>query len=264
MALEPRKYCIVANWKCNGTTDFVRDIVNNLINDLEFDQSKLDLIVLPGLLHINLAKARINDNVMIGSQNVSAFPGNVDNYTGEVSAQQLADYEIEWVLIGHNERRRHYNESQEHINQKVEQAREANLGLIYCVGENLEQRESEMTYDIINQQLGSIKEILDKTQWRRVIIAYEPIWALNTGKIASADQTQEAVELIRAWLKDNCSDEVSKQTRILYGGPVTESNTENLIKLKDVDGFLVGSTSCKPVFRSIFDMILAQANRDLK
>mmetsp|Transcript_31646 Transcript_31646/g.48406 ORF Transcript_31646/g.48406 Transcript_31646/m.48406 type:complete len:101 (+) Transcript_31646:487-789(+) len=99
--------------------------------------------------------------------------------------------------------------------------------------------------------------------WKKVIIAYEPIWALNTGKIASADQTQEAMEMIRTWLKENCSEEISKQTRILYGGPVTETNTENLIKLKDVDGFLVGSTSCKPVFRSIFDMIHAHAQREM-
>jgi triosephosphate isomerase len=109
--------------------------------------------------------------------------------------------------------------------------------------------------------LSSIKEKLDETKWEKVIIAYEPIWALNTGKIASADQTQEAMELIRAWLRDNCSAEIANQTRILYGGPVTETNTENLIKLKDVDGFLVGSTSCKPVFRSIFEMLFAQAKR---
>ena len=105
-----RKYAVIANWKCNGTTDFVRDIVTNLINDLEYDTSKLDFLVLPGMLHINLAKARIADHVMIGAQNVSAFgsgPGN----TGEVAAEQLADYEIEWVMIGHNERRRFFNET---------------------------------------------------------------------------------------------------------------------------------------------------------
>lgn len=83
---QQRKYCVVANWKCNGTTDFVRDIVTNLINDLEYDTDKLDFIVLPGMLHVNLAKARINDYVMIGSQNVSAYPGFTDSYTGEVSA----------------------------------------------------------------------------------------------------------------------------------------------------------------------------------
>lgn len=104
-----RKNLVVANWKCNGTTDFVRDIVTNLINDLEYDHSLLDMIVLPGMLHINLAKARINDYIMVGSQNVSQHPNGA--FTGEVSAEQLCDYEIEWVLIGHNERRRHFGES---------------------------------------------------------------------------------------------------------------------------------------------------------
>lgn len=115
---KKKKYCIIANWKCNGTTDFVRDIVTNLINDLEYDTEKLDFIVLPGMLHINLAKARIQDHVMIGSQNVSAYPGG--DQTGEVSAEQLADYQIEWVLIGHNERRRYFNETQDIVNAKIE------------------------------------------------------------------------------------------------------------------------------------------------
>lgn len=255
-----RKYMVVANWKCNGTTDFVRDIVTNLINDLEYDQSKLDLIVLPGMLHINLAKARINDYVMVGSQNVSQHPNGA--FTGEVSADQLNDYEIEWVLVGHNERRRHFGETQEVINAKVDQARSGNLGLIYCVGESLEEREEEKTWDVLHHQLGSIKEKLDQTKWKKVVIAYEPIWALNTGKIASADQTQEAMEGIRAWLHDNCGAEIANETRILYGGPVTETNAENIIKLKDLDGFLVGSTSTKPAFRTIFDLVNAQALRD--
>jgi len=144
---------MVANWKCNGTTDFVRDIVTNLINDLDYEQDKMDFIVLPGMLHINLAKARIQDHVMIGAQNLSAFPADQDNFTGEVSAKQLADYEIEWVLIGHSERRRHFDETQETIKKKVKEARSQQMGIIYCVGENLEEREKEHTQDVIYNQL---------------------------------------------------------------------------------------------------------------
>ena len=178
-----------------------------------------------------------------------------DNHTGEVSAEQLADYEIEWALIGHNERRRHFGETQEIVTQKVEQARSQNIGVIYCVGENLEEYESEQSEDILFSQLQAIKEEMDKTHWKKVIIAYEPIWALNTGKIASLDQVHEAIMMIRQWLQENCGDEVAKATRILYGGPVTESNTDKLIELAGVDGFLIGSTSCKPVFRNIFEMV---------
>ena len=187
MDARPRKYCVVANWKCNGTTDFVRDIVTNLINDLEYDTNKMEFVVLPGMLHINLAKARIADHVMIGAQNVNA--DGCGAFTGEVSAEQLADYEIEWVMIGHNERRRHFGETQEVINQKVQQAREQNLGVIYCVGESLQEREAEQTHEVISAQLEAIKETMDQTEWKKCIIVYEPIWALNTGKLASADQT---------------------------------------------------------------------------
>ena len=187
-----------------------------------------------------------------------------DNFTGEVSAEQLADYEIEWALIGHNERRRHFDETQEIVTAKLEQARSQDLGVIYCVGENLEEHESEQGEEVLFSQLQAVKEDLDKTAWKKVIIAYEPIWALNTGKIASLDQVQEAIMLIRDWLKKNCSDEIAQETRILYGGPVTETNTDNLIKLAGVDGFLIGSTSCKPAFRNIFDMVHAQADKDLQ
>lgn len=180
-----------------------------------------------------------------------------DDNTGEVSAEQLADYEIEWALIGHNERRRHFDENQEIVTAKVEQARAQNIGVIYCVGENLEEYESEMSEEVLFGQLQAVKEELDKTEWKKVIIAYEPIWALNTGKIASLDQVHESITMIRDWLKSNCSEQIAQDTRILYGGPVTETNTDNLIKLPGVDGFLIGSTSCKPVFRNIFEMVHA-------
>lgn len=202
------------------------------------------------------------DHVQIGAQNLCAHPMS-DNHTGEVSAEQLADYEIEWALIGHNERRRHFGETQDIVSQKVEQARSQNIGVIYCVGENLEEYESEQSEEILYSQLQAVKEELDKTEWKKVIIAYEPIWALNTGRIASLDQVHEAIMMIRQWLQANTSDEIAQQTRILYGGPVTESNTDKLIEQPGVDGFLVGSTSCKPVFRNIFDMVHAQAQKDM-
>jgi len=157
-----------------------------------------------------------------------------------------------------------FQETQEIINQKVAQARAANIGIVYCVGETLEEREQEMSEDVIHEQLASIKECLDQTHWQNVIIAYEPIWAQNTGKISSADQTQEGLEIIRTWLKDNCGGDVSTKTRIIYAGPITETNTENIIKLPDVDGFLIGSTSTKPVFRNIFDLVVSHVERDAR
>ena len=178
---------MIANWKCNGTTEFVRDIVPNLINDVEYDTGKMDFIVLPGMLHINLVKARAEEHVIIGAQNVSSTDDGA--FTGEVSAQQLADYAIEWVLIGHTDRRTLYGDTQKVVNEKIERARENNMGVIYCVGETLEERTDNDSELVINNQLDAVKECLDKTGWNKVIIAYEPIWAVNTGKVSSGDQT---------------------------------------------------------------------------
>ena len=129
-----------------------------------------------------------------------------------------------------------------------------------CVGENLEQRESERTNEVLTDQLDAVRDSFSGN-WDNVVIAYEPVWAIGTGKIASSDQTQEAHEFIRNWIASNVSHDVAKKTRIIYGGSVTETNCENLIRLSHVDGFLVGSSSIKPAFRDIFDMVNNQANK---
>ena len=130
--------------------------------------------------------------------------------------------------------------------------REFNLGIVLCVGENLEEREDEQTYQVLSEQLTVAAEPL-KGNWSDVVIAYEPIWAIGTGKIASADQTQETHEMIRKWIKDNVGPKVAEETRIVYGGSVTETNCDNIIKLHDVDGFLMGTSSIKPSFRTVFE-----------
>jgi triosephosphate isomerase len=139
-------------------------------------------------------------------------------------------------------------------------ARDNSLGVVLCIGENLEQREKEQTNAVLDEQLKSTLESFNGN-WDNVVIAYEPIWAIGTGKIASADQTQEAHEFIRKWVKTNVSDKVADEIRIIYGGSVTETNCENLIKLADVDGFLVGSSSIKPGFRGIFETVYGQASK---
>ena len=130
-----------ANWKCNGTTAFVKEITTHLINELEFDPKKLDFLVLPSFLHLSLFQAIVDEKVKIGAQNCGA--NGEGAFTGEVAADHLKDYGVNWVLIGHSERRKLYGETQEVITKKLQEAEDCELGVLYCCGENAEQRENE-------------------------------------------------------------------------------------------------------------------------
>ncbi len=211
---------------------------------------------MPGNLHLSLCKAIAKENILIAAQNVSAHPPGF--YTGEVPADAIKDYEINYVLIGHHERRLLFGEDQQAVTAKCKNAEDCQLNIVYCVGESQEQREAEHTETVVFEQLKALIEA-GVSDWGKCIIVYEPLWAMNTSVIASADQTQEACEMIRNWVATNVSKEAAAITRIVYGGNVTETNAANFVRLPDVDGFLVGSTSTKPIFRKIFDMVAAEA-----
>ena len=203
-------------------------------------------------MHLSLVQAIVNDGIQVAAQNVSATGEGA--YTGEVAADAIKDYRIDWVLIGHSERRTFYDETQEIITAKVAESEACGLGIVYCCGENESQRHEEQTESVVFEQLQALKDA-EVTDFGKVVIVYEPLWAMGTGTIASADQTQESCEMIRQWVKENIGAQQSELVRIVYGGSVTETNGNYLIKLKDLDGFLVGSTSTKPIFRTIFDIV---------
>ncbi len=184
---------------------------------------------------------------MVSAQNCSA-QGN-GAFTGEVSADILVDLGLKWVILGHSERRSLYGESNELVAKKTKYALEKGLNVILCIGEKLEEREAGTTNNVLKGQLDACKESV--SDWRKVVIAYEPVWAIGTGKVATPDQAQETQAYVRSWLRDSISDEVSKATRIIYGGSVTETNCVDLIKQPDVDGFLVGGASLKAAFSDI-------------
>lgn len=222
------------------------------MNDLEYDSDKLDIMVLPGFLHLSLVQAIVNPGIMVGAQNCSAYQEGA--YTGEVAADHIKDYQVHHVMIGHSERRRMHNETQDIIAQKVLQAEACDLGILYCLGETKEDREHERNEDVLTEQLEALKAA-NIQKWANVVLVYEPLWAMNTGTIASADQTQEAAEFIRGWVRKNVGPMQANQVRIVYGGSVTETNADKQIELPDVDGFMIGSTSTKPIFRTIFDIV---------
>lgn len=209
-------------------------------------------MVLPGFLHLSLVQAIVNPGIMVGAQNCSAYQEGA--YTGEVAADHIKDYQVHHVMIGHSERRRMHNETQDIIAQKVLQAEACDLGILYCLGETKEDREHERNEDVLTEQLEALKAA-NIQKWANVVLVYEPLWAMNTGTIASADQTQEAAEFIRGWVRKNVGPMQANQVRIVYGGSVTETNADKQIELPDVDGFMIGSTSTKPIFRTIFDIV---------
>lgn len=167
---------------------------------------------------------------------------------------QLLDSGITWSILGHSERRTILGETDEVVAAKTKFATESGVGVIWCCGESLEEREQGITVDVVNKQLAALKAQV--SDWSRIVIAYEPIWAIGTGKVATTQQAQEVHAAIRAWLRKEVSDKVADETRILYGGSVNEKNCRDLAKEADIDGFLVGGASLKPACKFLLSPVV--------
>lgn len=161
----------------------------------------------------------------------------------------LNDLGISWTILGHSERRHIFGESDKVVGEKVKMALDHKLKVMACIGEKLDEREGGKTEAVNSRQLSAIRELCE--DWSNVVIAYEPVWAIGTGKTATPEQAQETHEQIREWLKKNVSADAASKTRIMYGGSVTDKNAAELIGKKDVDGFLVGGASLKEAFADI-------------
>ena len=179
---------------------------------------------------------------------------------------QLKDSNITWTILGHSERRTILGESDAHVASKTKFALDGGIGVIWCCGESLAERESGNTLPVITRQLDALRSSLGSgaDAWKKVVVAYEPIWAIGTGKVATTQQAQEVHEAIRKWLKENVSDTVAEETRILYGGSVNGKNSGDLAKEKDIDGFLVGGASLKPECKSTLLGLYAKEKKDLE
>jgi triosephosphate isomerase (TIM) len=200
--------------------------------------------------HLLLARELMKKEIIVAAQNVSLY--NCGAYTGEIAADQVLDLGLSWVIIGHSERRQYFGETNEIVAQKTKNALSKKLSVVLCIGEKLEEREAGKTLEIIDEQLQAVKkELTQASDWDNVVIAYEPVWAIGTGKVATPTQAQEVHSMIRGWLGKNYSEEVAQKTRIIYGGSVSDSNCEELRKEADIDGFLVGGASLKSAFVKI-------------
>lgn len=231
----------------NGNIKTIKDIVNNL-NNAKLDPN-VEVVIAPPSLYLLLAREHLREGLEVAAQNVYDKPNGA--FTGEISVEQLKESGITWTILGHSERRVILQEDDAFVANKTKAAIEGGLSVILCCGESLEQREAGKTIEVVTTQL---KAVADKVKdWSNIVVAYEPIWAIGTGKVATTEQAQEVHAAIREWIKKTVSPEAAEKTRILYGGSVTDKNSADLAKQPDIDGFLVGGASLKPAFVDIIN-----------
>jgi len=238
---------IGGNWKCNGTQESNKTLIATL-NGADFDQNKVEVCVFPTNLHIVSVKSQLDaKKYKIGTQNISKTGNGA--FTGEVSVEMALDAGLKDALIGHSERRTLYHECNHTVATKVEATQKSTINAIVCIGEKLEERESNKTNDVLTEQMKAF--IPKVSDWNRIVIAYEPVWAIGTGKVASKEQAQEAHKFVRDLIAKEVNADVASKVRIVYGGSVNEKNCAELSSQPDIDGFLVGGASLKPEFVKI-------------
>lgn len=237
-----RKKVIAGNWKMNLLPNEAMKCIEELIPLVKETENEVVLCVPYTDLFYSLLAAQ-NTNVKIGAQNMHWEEKGA--YTGEVSGPMLKSIGVEYIIIGHSERRQYFAETDETVNKKIKAAFQYGLKPIVCVGETLEQRESGKTLEVIKSQTRLALEGLDKEQVENTIIAYEPIWAIGTGKTATSEDANDTIKEIRKEISNLYGEEVAKKVIIQYGGSVKSSNAGELFTTSDIDGGLVGGASLK-------------------
>ncbi len=248
---KERKLIIAGNWKMNKTVAEGVALVNGIKREVK-DVKEVDIVVCPPFTALSeVSKAILDSNIRLGAQNMSEH--NSGAYTGEIAAGMLKEFSTRYVILGHSERRQYQKESDELISKKAAAAHAASLKPIVCVGETLAEREGGQMEAVLSTQVRGSLAGLTKQQMEETIIAYEPVWAIGTGKTASSQQAQDAHAFIRALLVKLFDETVARKVRIQYGGSVKSSNARELMSLPDVDGALVGGASLED--RSFADII---------
>jgi triosephosphate isomerase (TIM) len=236
-----RRPLIAGNWKMNGSSAFTASLAKEIAAE---PAGGVDVLIYPPFPYLASAVATVQGSaVKVGGQNAWHEPPGA--FTGEVSMDMLKDVGCTSVLIGHSERRHILKETDDLINKKIKAARAAGLQAILCVGELLEERDTGRTNAVLETQMAGGLAGVDETMLKDVVIAYEPVWAIGTGRTASPAQAQEAHAHLRNWLRTRYNPAASESTRILYGGSVKADNALELLQQPDVDGALVGGASLK-------------------
>ena len=239
-----RKTVIAGNWKMNMLASEIKPFMEQLKENMPKARSCDVVLCTPAVMIPAMLKAGKDCKVAVGAQDVSKHEKGA--YTGEISASQLADIGAKYCIVGHSERREYHGEDDMLINAKAKVLLEKGIMPIICVGESLEQREMDLTMEHIAYQVKAALSGIDASQLRRCIIAYEPIWAIGTGKTATAEQAQEVCEGIRAVIRGIYGARPARAVSILYGGSMNAANAAELLAQPDIDGGLIGGASLKP------------------
>ncbi|KAJ3062858.1 hypothetical protein HDU98_001305 [Podochytrium sp. JEL0797] len=248
--MSGRKFLIGGNWKMNASKELVDTLVTGL-NKCEWDTNAIEVVIAPPAPYLDMVRTKAKKEVNVSAQNI--YHQKKGAFTGENSAEFLKDLNINWVILGHSERREIFKESDEEVAKKVAFAVAEGLNVMACCGEKLEEREANQTTEVVFRQLKAIAAALTPAQWKNVAIAYEPVWAIGTGKVASPAQAQDVHAEIRKWLAANVSAEVAEATRIMYGGSVGAKSSGELQAQNDIDGFLIGGASLTADFVTIIN-----------
>lgn len=250
-----RKPIIAANWKMNHGPKETEDFLVSFTGKLDNLTDEADVVIAPPFVSIPTAIASLSSNsdVAIAAQNVSEHDSGA--FTGETSVMMLKELFVRYVIIGHSERRTLYGETNAVINAKIKKARAANLKPIFCIGETLEERDAGKLEEVLRSQIVEGLVGVEEKDMKETVIAYEPVWAIGTGRTATAEQAQEAHAFVRSVVSDLYGSEVADRIRIQYGGSMKASNAGELLSQPDIDGGLVGGASLEA--QSFLELIRA-------
>jgi len=234
----------------NNTSRETVDQICSWLSSATLDSNCEVVVAVPGC-YLDYSVTHLPSSISVAAQN--CYKAHNGAFTGELSPGMIQDCGANWVILGHSERRNLFGETDTLIGEKVAFALESGLSVIVCIGEKLEEREDGRTNQVCFRQLAAVAN--NVKNWTKLVIAYEPVWAIGTGKTATPEQAQEVHFAIRSWLRTNVSPDVAEATRILYGGSVTASNCRDLAKCQDIDGSLVGGASLTKEFLDIVNVL---------
>eukprot|EP01133_Synstelium_polycarpum_P010582 gene10582-12313_t len=232
-----RRFFVGGNYKCNGTKQSLQSLVGDLNNAAL--PSSVEVIISPPSIYLEHVKNIASQKLQVAAQN--CYFESKGAFTGEIAAEQIKDCGINWVILGHSERRKIFGETGQVVAKKTKHSLDVGLSVILCIGEQKEDRQSGKTNDVLTEQLSH--HVGTTPDWSRVVIAYEPVWAIGTGLTASPEQAEDAHAFVRQWVSNNINPATANSIRIIYGGSVTAANASTLAAKPNVDGFLVGGAS---------------------
>ena len=244
-----RKKVVIGNWKMNMTREEAKTLLIGISERVK--DNKVDVAFAVPYTDIDVAKSVVNDNIKIAAQNVHFEPRGA--YTGEISVEMLKELGVKYCIVGHSERRKYFYETDESVNKKTKALLEGGIIPVVCVGETLEQREKDEQLEVVELQVKKAIADIDPRFVSDIIIAYEPVWAIGTGKTATAEQAEEICSHIRYTVAKAYGLSIAENVRIQYGGSVTEVNAKEFVEKENIDGALVGGASLKPTFIEIIE-----------